>query len=460
MRTNEVQSLHLVGGFFLTSLVIATAYMALAPHPAVITLTEDGFKPDKIQIRQGGSVKFVTTTGRQFWPASDSHPTHQRYPMFDPERALNPDESWEFTFDTPGVWSFHDHLDSRFHGRVIVLGERKKSAVDCSRDATGTARAACWEGEFATIVEQSGIDKAFEALAVLHSEDPVFREVCHDVTHYIGEIAYNAYQKDSETIVRPETSYCAYGFYHGFIETAIANEGSAAYEAARNYCKELRSNPSLSSDQAKYLAQYACQHGVGHAAFDSIPSKYWGDAMNMAQQGVQICEDVFPEGRPLANCVSGVFNSLAIALNAKYYDIEHNESDPTYVCKQQKEIHKPLCFKEVVMHYNPYKELPLEQFVLALEPLRTLGAVGPSVMAYIDNLVRNSARTPKAEELHAMCSSLSNKDDVFACIEGALIGIRGAYLSEEEQSGKQGEFCSLFTTTLYKEKCSNRDKFL
>lgn len=86
-----------------------------------ITLTENGFTPEELTIRAGDTVKFVSTTGDFFWPASNPHPTHTIYPAFDPQKPIAPDSSWSFTFTEAGTWHYHDHLAPYFTGTITVV---------------------------------------------------------------------------------------------------------------------------------------------------------------------------------------------------------------------------------------------------------------------------------------------------------------------------------------------------
>jgi plastocyanin len=88
-----------------------------------IVLTEDGFMPRDIRISPGTKVTFTSTRGNQFWPASNTHPSHNIFPSFDPKRPLEPNESWSFTFDEVGNWGYHDHIRSYFTGIIYVEGD-------------------------------------------------------------------------------------------------------------------------------------------------------------------------------------------------------------------------------------------------------------------------------------------------------------------------------------------------
>lgn len=86
----------------------------------VIKMTDQGFTPSEIGIGQGESVTFTNAGTEDHWPASANHPTHDRYPAFDPKRGIPPGESWTFTFTQAGSWAYHDHLNSALRGKVVV----------------------------------------------------------------------------------------------------------------------------------------------------------------------------------------------------------------------------------------------------------------------------------------------------------------------------------------------------
>lgn len=87
-----------------------------------VVLTEEGFVPAYMRVRKGAVVTFSTTRSNQFWPASNPHPSHEIYDLFDPQRPLNPDESWTITIDRVGTWGYHDHIRSYFTGEIYVEG--------------------------------------------------------------------------------------------------------------------------------------------------------------------------------------------------------------------------------------------------------------------------------------------------------------------------------------------------
>lgn len=87
----------------------------------VAELTEEGFVPKNLNVLKGQKVTFKTTRGKEFWPASDLHPTHGIYPEFDPQRPIPPDQSWTFQFNKIGEWRYHDHLYPHYRGTIKVV---------------------------------------------------------------------------------------------------------------------------------------------------------------------------------------------------------------------------------------------------------------------------------------------------------------------------------------------------
>lgn len=97
-----------------------------------VNMGSDGFDPKQITIRQGDTVEFVVTGSRDYWPASDIHPSHTLYPgtsisdcgegkdMFDSCGKLKNGEKFSFTFHEKGEWKYHDHLSPSKEGTVTV----------------------------------------------------------------------------------------------------------------------------------------------------------------------------------------------------------------------------------------------------------------------------------------------------------------------------------------------------
>jgi|SRR3989344_6392860 len=99
-----------------------------------VTYTDEGFSPSPLTIKVGESVEFKNVSSRETWPASAMHPEHTVYPgtdikkcgtddstqMFDACGGVVPGGSWTFTFNEKGEWGYHDHLNAKYFGKIVV----------------------------------------------------------------------------------------------------------------------------------------------------------------------------------------------------------------------------------------------------------------------------------------------------------------------------------------------------
>ena len=99
-----------------------------------VTYTDSGFSPSTVTINVGDTVAFKNSSSSDFWPATGMHPTHTVYPgsdikkcgtsveksIFDACRNVAPGSSYSFVFTEMGNWSYHNHLNPRQFGKIIV----------------------------------------------------------------------------------------------------------------------------------------------------------------------------------------------------------------------------------------------------------------------------------------------------------------------------------------------------
>ncbi|TSC74815.1 MAG: Uncharacterized protein G01um101433_989 [Parcubacteria group bacterium Gr01-1014_33] len=319
-----------------------------------IVLGKNGFVPQEITIAKGGTVIFTTTRGKEFWPASDLHPTHKIYPEFDPKEPIEPGASWSFRFNEIGEWKYHDHLSPLFRGMIRVVEENTRGSAEIS-DVLGpdqadcdnsnyAIRAKCREDVIYSLLETKGIDAAYQAIAKFSQNDPQFSADCHGISHEIGEKAYVLFAKRENFQLSPKTSYCAYGFYHGFME-ALLHDGKDASEA-RAFCAYAR---DTLGDKTTY-AEGACYHGIGHGAVEDEPNpKSRGNAQAIIQPSLEICKKISNDEHHLFLCSSGVFNALEIISTGKKYGVSLNEKDPFWICRIQPEQYKRACYTQFLV---------------------------------------------------------------------------------------------------------------
>lgn len=93
---------------------------AVKKNQVQVEYTEAGFSPSTTAVPLGATVVFTNNSTKSMWVASDVHPTHNVYSEFDAKKGIGTGQSYEFTFDKKGSWSYHNHLVPSDAGVVVV----------------------------------------------------------------------------------------------------------------------------------------------------------------------------------------------------------------------------------------------------------------------------------------------------------------------------------------------------
>lgn len=120
------------GGYYLMSQKgvepdSSAAAVAKVPVAAVTLSDGTGFSPATIQTRAGGIVRFINQSTGKMWVASDPYPSRTNYPAFDQGAGLTDtskyeekSKTYEFVFTKVGSYGYHDQLQPRYKGTVVV----------------------------------------------------------------------------------------------------------------------------------------------------------------------------------------------------------------------------------------------------------------------------------------------------------------------------------------------------
>jgi len=68
------------------------------------------WQPTDLTIYVGDTITFINRDSELHWPGADPHPTHSSLPAFDALGGISEGQSYSHTFQTPGIFSHHDHL--------------------------------------------------------------------------------------------------------------------------------------------------------------------------------------------------------------------------------------------------------------------------------------------------------------------------------------------------------------
>lgn len=357
--------------FLLTNLALSNPPAALShqegSHDHIyIHMSESGYEPREIVIETGQTVVFENTGSTQHWPASDSHPSHTFYdgttvdehcqpdsePTFDACGAIEPGDSWSFTFDRPGNFEFHDHLWPQLTGTITVEGDDLSSFEPA--EAVGKKAETTNQGFFAKIIQffvsiknrllgestgqnqnlskiktghsskeelrslsQSYLDlleeqdpgTALRTLADDSESDEKLMSFCHDILHDLGHAAFEKHGSFEEA-AKYQTDFCNSGYLHGVFEAYFETVDDPLSEVG-NLCD------SINQTKSKF-EKWQCNHGIGHG----IMYLTGGDL----DESLQLCAD-YLDGENIESCQNGVymevFNAEILAKETQFVD--HNQ---------------------------------------------------------------------------------------------------------------------------------------
>lgn len=351
---------------------------------------------------------------------------------------------------------------------LILTYDKFKSGSKCRTLSDNKAKIECWKQIIDANLAKGDLDGSMNQVAEFYQIDTVFAANCHDFTHTVGKKAYELFSKGVKFKVGDKTAYCAYGFYHGFMESLVSQNGDI--ETARDFCKFVDSEVAKTSPGAKL----ACYHGIGHGWTNVHDESLWGDEQKLIQPALTLCEKVTKDPEELKICATGVFDSISIGYYNYFYELKINKKDPYWICKIQKENYKTPCYMDIspaVLWLGEYRlDKALKFLPTVEEKFRDIVAVTLSEDA-VRFILKDGL---KIEDQIDICRS--HKNPVLdLCIQGIASGYlqfgppreeerlalnfcSNSYLNDEEkkvcfkrlaQSTKQ-----LLSNDRYKESCS------
>lgn len=284
-----------------------------------------------------------------------------------------------------------------------------------------------------TAIDDWGIDVGFEVLSLFFENNPVFASECHDFAHLLGEEAYEKFSKGEDFEVSTKTSYCAYGFYHGFMEQLVSR--NADIKQAREFCAYVDERLKDKTPGA-YLA---CYHGIGHGWTDGQEELHWGDELAIAKPALRLCEEVSETDHELLICATGVFDSIAIGYYNHAYGLEIKEDNPFWICKNQPDKYKEACYMDIIPaviwlgDYSLVKSLPYIE--TAEDSYKTLatGILAENAVRYI---VKNNEDPLDYVEICRQFKEVR----ALECVKGLATGAM-QYAEPKEEYKKGLSFC-------------------
>ena len=463
-------------------------------HGVSIHITEKGFEPAKLEIDQGETVEFENLGTEYHWPASNIHPTHEIYPEFDPRRPLAPNESWEFAFDEPGEWRFHDHAFPEFIGVITVrktekigffskivaffkkIGQATGLVVedelsDNSNIETVQEHASvefhipkdydqellytelknncmnkepsCFNDALNSMVMTYGPKSALELLHKLQNDGLISLSVDdHQIAHRIGREVAKSFGINGQAFLLCTTDF-NYGCQHGFFEYALGKARSTK-EVAKLICESLdQSYPSK--------MKFYCYHGVGHGVL--MANAYDLDA------AIQLC-DTLASTVGQDGCWQGVFmENVNAAMREEARAGIFSKDDPLAPCNVVEAKYQHECFINHAGWLMKFFINDIEKATRACldAPANYISSCLQSVGLMVTNptwqtsLAVNENTTDQTELAWKLCSRFP-EGQRSECVIGGLDNIMNF---DELNLTRAGKFCNLVDKD-YKNLCYQR----
>lgn len=445
-----------------------------------IHMSDIGYEPQNVTISVGESVVFENVGSKSMWPASNIHPTHRAYPgsdielcdqpkqrkeLFDACRGIIPGETYEFVFDQPGRWRYHDHLNPEFTGVIVVegeavfpqepkltLGERIKKWVD-----TIALRLVRWyyrmypeelDSKLARVnmmqVTQDtkqlyywlnliGGDAVMEKL--LKDADGGYSIDCHTHAHQIGRAAYDLF--GAEVFSQGDAS-CHSGFYHGAMESFLSQEGTADLaEHIDDLCNSFDT----------YFGRFECLHGVGHGVM-----AYEDYDLPLALETCKQLDGDFAQ----SSCYGGVFMENVVAGQGNGALPGHttdwvNFEDYHFPCNaiSQENIIQQECYKMQTSWMLTLSGVDFDTVARACEQADSKW-IRTCYISYGRDAAGYSLRKP--EGIIELCKLIPNQNEYYNdCIYGGLNVIIDFW--GEKLSRQASELCSALSSETSKAYC-------
>jgi len=258
----------------------------------VVEMTANGFEPQEIKIDKNSSVIFINKDSVQRWPASNTHPTHELYPEFDPRKPIMMGESWAFK-PKEGIWKYHDHLFPHMRGVITVVGEendntkspsvstdiidRFKNAITNlanniknlfkpktkitkpkelpNKDEFEKMSFEAQSQKLNEIVQSNGATSAWKYIQDVFGNEGGSTGNIHDLAHLSGILIF---ETEGFEGIQDCTAQFSFGCYHGFLDKAFAKNLDNLLNA-QDACLKLSPKKGAIEGPAA-----SCIHGIGH----------------------------------------------------------------------------------------------------------------------------------------------------------------------------------------------------
>lgn len=386
----------------------AAEILNLGPVVATIVYKDGAFTPKRLDIELGQTVAFANDSDKEFWPASNIHPTHEIYPELDAKGRVPSGGSWTFKFAEPGFWRYHNHMAPEDSGLVVVEGEKTSRRALRTPDEVDTDFAEPGPlsvQDSVNLFRDDALLKRYvreygpaNVVSLLAEQEKRISVDCHQRAHVMGRLAYEYFGALAFSLSGHE---CHSGGYHGATEAFFRDQGTA----------NLHSDIALvCSGALNAFFQHQCVHGVGHGLM-AWTSYELLDAL-------ELC-DILNTGADQRSCYSGVFmeNVVGGLSGSMGHITEYLSDDPHFPCNIVTGEYLTACY-----FYQTSRMVELFEGDFGLLANACTEAPDIARNACFLSMGRDIGGVTRGDSQRAikLCSNSPGADDRLNCQEGAV----------------------------------------
>lgn len=211
-------------------------------------------------------------------------------------------------------------------------------AVVC-RDGTVLEKHTCWETNLKKIVDGYGAPAALDQLRNLFDDEETGpSSYCHTLAHVVGSQAYKQFTLKGTFTYSSKMSNCSYGFYHGFIESMLAQKGD--YSEVKKFC----TNIVVGEDPGRLRAE--CFHGLGHGIVDRHVPDDWKYPKQILSRSFKVCTAMpdIENMDTVRNCVDGVYSGIRAVYFFGEYKVTLAPEHILDLCKDGPKDYLDICY--------------------------------------------------------------------------------------------------------------------
>lgn len=201
----------------------------------------------------------------------------------------------------------------------------------------------CWNDLVSRALSTNNLDNSYQVFSYLYDHDPDFPNECHDIAHKIGVAAYRIVTTGGDIKITPETSYCGFGFYHGFMELFLKNGQNIL--KAQKFCEDA----TKQIQKAKPAVVRQCYHGIGHGSLDIDNVTLRANTELLLSKAEQVCLAVSSSRDIRQVCGTGVYNAFSVSYFDPQYQLQLDLADPYQICTLRQSYFIPSCYTYVTL---------------------------------------------------------------------------------------------------------------